>query len=388
MKIPKREEHKHDCTAFFSQTWNSRKEVTRLSTELLVKEDAGPLQVLKPDGTVASPELMPKISDDQLKELMRKMVYTRIWDQRAISLNRQGRLGFYAPVAGQEASMVASQSALQKEDFILPSYRDIPQMVWHGLPLYQAFLYSRGHLQGGRIPEGVNVLMPQIIIAAQIIQCAGVAMGFKLKKQKNIAITYIGDGGTSQGDFYEGINYAGAFKLPAVFVVQNNRYAISVPVEKQTAAKKLAYKALAVGIPGIQVDGMDALAVYKAVSDAAERARNGEGPTLIENLTYRFGPHTMAGDDPTRYRTTEETGEWEHKDPLIRLRKFLTGKGLWSEEEENKTIDQAKLDTADAIKKADEITKMTIPDLIDHMYENTPNHLLEQRSYFEKREGK
>jgi pyruvate dehydrogenase E1 component alpha subunit len=388
MKIPKREEPKHDCAAIFNQTWNSRKEVTRLNTELLVKEDAGPLQVLKPDGTVASPELMPKISDDQLKELMRKMVYTRIWDQRAISLNRQGRLGFYAPVAGQEASMVASQSALQKEDFILPSYRDIPQMVWHGLPLYQAFLYSRGHLQGGRIPEGVNVLMPQIIIAAQIIQCAGVAMGFKLKKQKNIAITYIGDGGTSQGDFYEGINYAGAYKLPAVFVVQNNRYAISVPVEKQTAAKKLAYKALAVGIPGIQVDGMDALAVYKAVSDAAERARNGEGPTLIENLTYRFGPHTMAGDDPTRYRTTEETGEWEHKDPLIRLRKFLTGKGLWSEEEENKTIDQAKLDIADAIKKADEITKMTIPDLIDHMFENTPNHLLEQRSYFEKREGK
>jgi pyruvate dehydrogenase E1 component alpha subunit len=388
MKILKREEHKHDCAAIFNQTWNSRKEVTRLNTELLVKEDAGPLQVLKPDGTVTSPELMPKISDDQLKELMRKMVYTRIWDQRAISLNRQGRLGFYAPVAGQEASMVASQSALQKEDFILPSYRDIPQMVWHGLPLYQAFLYSRGHLQGGRIPEGVNVLMPQIIIAAQIIQCAGVAMGFKLKKQKNIAITYIGDGGTSQGDFYEGINYAGAYKLPAVFVVQNNRYAISVPVEKQTAAKKLAYKALAVGIPGIQVDGMDALAVYKAVSDAAERARNGEGPTLIENLTYRFGPHTMAGDDPTRYRTTEETGEWEHKDPLIRLRKFLTGKGLWSEEEENKTIDKAKLDIADAIKKADEITKMTIPDLIDHMFENTPNHLLEQRSYFEKREGK
>jgi pyruvate dehydrogenase E1 component alpha subunit len=366
----------------------SYEEVTQLYTELLVKEEAGPLQILKPDGTIASPELMPNLSNDQLKDLMRKLVYTRIWDQRAISLNRQGRLGFYAPVAGQEASMVASQSALQKEDFILPSYRDIPQMVWHGLPLYQAFLYSRGHLQGGRIPEGVNVLMPQIIIAAQIIQCAGVAMGFKLKKQKNIAITYIGDGGTSQGDFYEGINYAGAYKLPAVFVVQNNRYAISVPVEKQTAAKKLAYKSLAVGIPGIQVDGMDALAVYKVVSEAAERARNGEGPTLIENLTYRYGPHTMAGDDPTRYRTKEETGDWEQKDPLIRMRKFLIGKGLWSEEEENKTIEKAKQDIADAIKKADEIEKMKITDLIDHMFETPPNHLLEQRSYFEKREGK
>jgi pyruvate dehydrogenase E1 component alpha subunit len=358
-----------------------------METEVLT-QDIPPLQVLNPDGSVVNETAMPNLSDDQLKELMRRMVYTRVWDQRAISLNRQGRLGFYAPVAGQEASMLGSQFALTKEDFILPSYRDIPQIVWHGLPLYQAFLYSRGHQHGGEIPAGVNVLMPQIIIGAQIVQCSGVAMSFKLKKQKNIAITYIGDGGTSQGDFYEGINYAGAFKLPAIFVVQNNRYAISVPVEKQTAARRLADKAAAAGIPGIQVDGMDVLAVYKAASEARERAVNGQGPSLIETLTYRYGPHTMAGDDPTRYRTSEETGEWESKDPLIRFRKFLEGKNLWSEDVEKQVIEQAKQDIADAIKKADETPKMTIPLLIESMFEELPPYLAEQKQQYAEKEGK
>ena len=240
---------------------------------------------------------------NNLQELMRRMVYTRILDQRSISLNRQGRLGFYAPTAGQEASQLASQFALEKEDYILPGYRDVPQIVWHGLPLSQAFLWSRGHFEGGQIPEGVNVAIPQIIIGAQYVQAAGVALGMKKRGAKSVAITYTGDGGTSQGDFYEGMNFAGAFKAPAIFVVQNNQFAISTPREKQTAAETLAQKAVAAGIPGIQVDGMDPLAVYAAVHDARERAVNGEGPTLIETLTYRYGPHTMAGDDPTRYRT-------------------------------------------------------------------------------------
>ena len=352
-------------------------------------EQVPTLSILAADGSVVNEEAMPKLSDEQLRELMRRMVFTRVWDQRAISLNRQGRLGFYAPVAGQEASMIGSQFALTKDDFILPSYRDIPQIVWHGLPLYQAFLYSRGHQHGGQIPQDVNVLMPQIIIGAQIIQTAGVAMGFKLRNKKNVAITYIGDGGTSQGDFYEGINYAGAYKSPAIFVVQNNRYAISVPIEKQTAAETLAQKAIAVGIPGIQVDGMDVLAVFKAVSDAVARGRNGEGPTLIETLTYRFGPHTMAGDDPTRYRTNEEESEWENKDPLIRFRKFLEKQGLWTAEDEDRVVDEAKEAVAKAIKQADETEKMTVPGLIDSMFETTPPHLEEQKAaYLAKKEGK
>ncbi|MEC1696995.1 pyruvate dehydrogenase (acetyl-transferring) E1 component subunit alpha [Schinkia azotoformans] len=345
-------------------------------------------QVLNEEGQIVNQEAMPALSDDQLKELMRRMVYTRVLDQRSISLNRQGRLGFYAPTAGQEASQLGSQFALEKEDWILPGYRDVPQLIWHGLPLHKAFLFSRGHYVGNQMPEGVNALPPQIIIAAQIIQATGVALGLKKRGKKAVAITYTGDGGSSQGDFYEGLNFAGAYNAPAIFVVQNNQFAISTPVEKQTAAKTIAQKAIAVGFPGIQVDGMDILAVYAAVKEARDRAINGEGPTLIETITYRYGPHTMAGDDPTRYRTEELTNEWEKKDPIVRFRKFLEGKGLWSKEEEEKVIEQAKEDIKAAIKKTDETPKQKVTDLIDIMYENLPNNLKEQREEYVRKESK
>ncbi|MEK5443297.1 MULTISPECIES: pyruvate dehydrogenase (acetyl-transferring) E1 component subunit alpha [unclassified Fredinandcohnia] len=353
-----------------------------------VAENFPMFQILNEEGEVVNKDAVPDLSDDQLKELMRRMVYTRILDQRSISLNRQGRLGFYAPTAGQEASQLASQFALEKEDFILPGYRDVPQIVWHGLPLYQAFLFSRGHFHGNQVPEGVNVISPQIIIGAQYIQCAGVALGMKKRGKKSIAITYTGDGGTSQGDFYEGINFAGAFKAPAVFIVQNNRFAISTPVEKQSAANTLAQKAVAAGIPGIQVDGMDPLAVYVAVKEARERAVNGEGPTLIETMTYRYGPHTMAGDDPTRYRTSELDNEWEKKDPLVRFRKYLEGKGIWNEELENQVIEEAKEDIKNAIKKADETPKQKVTDLISHMFEELPLNLEEQMEIYKAKESK
>ncbi|MFS0823774.1 pyruvate dehydrogenase (acetyl-transferring) E1 component subunit alpha [Bacillus sp. 1P02SD] len=353
-----------------------------------VAENFPMFQILNEEGEVVNKAAVPDLSDDQLKELMRRMVYTRILDQRSISLNRQGRLGFYAPTAGQEASQLASQYALEKEDFILPGYRDVPQIVWHGLPLYQAFLFSRGHFHGNQMPEGVNVISPQIIIGAQYIQCAGVALGMKKRGKKSVAITYTGDGGTSQGDFYEGINFAGAFKAPAIFVVQNNRFAISTPVEKQSAAHTLAQKAVAAGIPGIQVDGMDPLAVYVAVKEARERAVNGDGPTLIETMTYRYGPHTMAGDDPTRYRTSELDNEWEKKDPLVRFRKYLEGKGIWNEEIENQVIEEAKEDIKNAIKKADETPKQKVTDLISHMFEELPQNLEEQMEIYKAKESK
>ncbi|MBS4212009.1 MULTISPECIES: pyruvate dehydrogenase (acetyl-transferring) E1 component subunit alpha [Neobacillus] len=345
-------------------------------------------QILNEEGEVVNEGAMPELTDEQLQELMRRMVYTRILDQRSISLNRQGRLGFYAPTAGQEASQLASQFALEKEDFILPGYRDVPQLIWHGLPLYQAFLFSRGHFHGNQIPEGVNVLSPQIIIGAQYVQTAGVALGLKKNGTKAVAITYTGDGGASQGDFYEGINFAGAFKAPAIFIVQNNRFAISTPVEKQSAAKTIAQKAMAAGIPGIQVDGMDPLAVYAAVKDARDRAINGEGPTLIETLTYRYGPHTMAGDDPTRYRTADLDNEWEKKDPLVRFRKFLEKKGLWSEEKENEVIEQAKEDIKEAIKKADSAPKQKVTDLLSIMFEEMPVNLKEQNEIYQAKESK
>jgi pyruvate dehydrogenase E1 component alpha subunit len=373
-------------TLMVSKTQNAKLDAKK--TLEVVEEQFQTLQILNEVGEVVNEAAMPNLTDEQLQELMRRMVYTRILDQRSISLNRQGRLGFYAPTAGQEASQLASQFALEKEDFILPGYRDVPQIIWHGLPLYQAFLWSRGHFEGGQIPDGVNVAIPQIIIGAQYVQTAGVALGMKKRGQKNVAITYTGDGGTSQGDFYEGINFAGAYNAPAIFIIQNNRFAISTPVDKQSAAKTLAQKAVAAGIPGVVVDGMDPLAVYAAVHDARERAINGEGPTLIETLTYRYGPHTMAGDDPTRYRTADLDNEWEKKDPLVRFRKFLENKGLWSEDKENKVIEQAKEDIKEAIKKADAAPKQKVTDLMSIMYEEMPQNLKEQYEIYKEKESK
>ncbi|MEF2293382.1 pyruvate dehydrogenase (acetyl-transferring) E1 component subunit alpha [Virgibacillus dokdonensis] len=345
-------------------------------------------QILNEDGKIVNEEDVPDLSDEQLKELMRRMVYTRVLDQRSIALNRQGRLGFYAPTAGQEASQLGSQFALEQEDFLLPGYRDVPQLIWQGLPLYQAFLFSRGHFHGNQMPEGVHAVSPQIIIGAQYVQAAGVALGMKKRGKKNVAVTYTGDGGTSQGDFYEGINFAGAYKAPAIFFVQNNRFAISVPVEKQTNAKTLAQKAVAAGIEGIQVDGMDVLAVYAATKHARERAVNGEGPMLIETMTYRYGPHTMAGDDPTRYRTEDLDNEWEKKDPLVRFRKYLEAKNLWSEEDENKVIEEAKEEIKQAIKRADQHPKQKVTDLMANMYEELPYNLQEQMEEYKEKESK
>jgi pyruvate dehydrogenase E1 component alpha subunit len=349
-------------------------------------DEIKPLAILSPDGEIVNPEAAPNLSDDQLKELMRRMVFTRTWDQRAVALSRQGRLGFFAPVSGQEAAMVGSEFALDKEDWICPGYRDMPQLVWHGLPMYQAFLYSRGHQHGGQIPEGVNVLLPQIIIGAQIVQAPGVAMGLKRRGKPNVVIAYTGDGGSSQGDFYEGMNFAGAFKLPCIFFVQNNGYAISTPRSKQSMAETIAQKAVAAGIRGVLVDGMDVLAVYQAVTEARKHALEGM-PTLIEAITYRFGPHSMSGDDPSKYRTKEESGEWELRDPLVRFRKYLGAKGLWSEEEENKVIEEAKEHVNAQIKKAEETAKMTVPGLIDTMFETTPPHLEAQKAWFSGKGG-
>lgn len=346
-------------------------------------------QILNEEGVVVNEAEMPALSDEELVELMSRMVYVRILDQRSISLNRQGRLGFYAPTAGQEASQLASQYALEKEDWILPGYRDVPQIVMHGLPLWKAFLFSRGHFVGNQIPEGVNVLPPQIIIGAQYIQAAGVALGLQKRGAKAVAVTYTGDGGSSQGDFYEGITFAGASKSPAIFFIQNNQFAISTPREVQSVGKTLAQKGIAAGIPSVLVDGMDPLAVYKVTKDARDRAVAGEGPTLIETMTYRYGPHTMAGDDPTRYRTSDLDNEWASKDPVVRFRKFLEAKGLWTQEKEEAVIERAKEEIKEAIKKADQAPKQQVTELIKNMHRgDLPYNLQEQLAIYEEKESK
>lgn len=330
------------------------------------------LSILDETGQIVNKDLLPDLSDDELKELFKQMVWSRVLNERSTKLNRQGRLGFFAPTSGEEASQIGSNFAMTKDDFILPAYRDVPQLVQHGLPLYQAFLWSRGHVDGNKYPEAMQALPPQIIIGAQYVQTAGVALGIKKNNKKTVAYTYTGDGGTSQGDFYEGINFAGAFKSPALFFVQNNGYAISVPRAKQTAAPTLSQKAVAVGIPGIQVDGMDALAVYAATKAAREWAVAGNGPVLIETLTYRYGPHTLSGDDPKRYRTSAEVDDWQRKDPLIRMRKYLTDKGIWSTDQEKAWEEEVNKQIDEAIKKTESIAPQKVSDFLKNTFIDTP----------------
>ena len=353
-----------------------------------VNADFPTYQVLDKDGNVVNPDLMPELSDDELVELMTQMVWSRVLHQRSTALNRQGRLGFYAPTAGQEASQLASHFAFEKEDVLLPGYRDVPQLVQHGLPLAEAFLWSRGHVAGNLYPEDLKALPPQIIIGAQYVQAAGVALGLKKRNKKNVFFTYTGDGGSSQGDFYEAINIAGAYKANAVFYIQNNGFAISTPRDKQSSAMTLAQKAVAAGIPGIQVDGMDPLAVYAVSKLARDWSVAGNGPVLIETLTYRYGPHTLSGDDPTRYRSKEMDSEWEAKDPLIRFRNFLTAKGLWSEEKEEAVIEQAKEDIKNAIAEADRVPKQKVSEFLKNMFEVQPQLIKEQIEIYEAKESK
>lgn len=343
-----------------------------------VKDEFPMYQILNEEGEIVSPDLMPELTDEQLVELMEKMVWERTLDQRSTALNRQGRLGFYAPTAGQEASQMGTYYAIERDDYLLPGYRDVPQLIQHGLPLRDAFLWSRGHVEGNKYPKDFNAMPPQIIIGAQYVQAAGVALGLQKRNKKNIVITYTGDGGTSQGDFYEGMNFAGRYNSPAIFVVQNNGYAISTPRAKQTAAKTLAQKAIAAGVASVQVDGMDPLAVYQVTKAAREYVLNGNGPVMIETITFRFGPHTLSGDDPKIYRTSEEENQWLAKDPLIRMRKFLTNKGLWSEEKEQEIIEKTKEEISQAIKEADKASKQSVAEFIDNMFEDIPQNLKEQ----------
>src|SRR5699024_6318531 len=347
------------------------------------------VQILDKDGKVVNENLMPELSDEELVELMERMVFSRVLHDRSMALSRQGRLGFYAPTAGQEASQIASHYALEKQDWIYPGYRDIPQLIMHGLPIYKAFLWSRGHVEGNHYDEDLHVIPPQIIIGAQYIQAMGNAVGQKLAgKENEVTITYTGDGGSSQGDVYEGMNFAGRYKAPIIFVIQNNGYAISTPREKQTAAETLAQKGIAAGIPSVQVDGMDPLAVYTVTKAARDWAVAGNGPVLIETITNRFGPHSTSGDDPTRYRSQESFDYWEQRDPLTRFRNYLTEKELWTEEREEELIEKVKEEVQAAAKEADQVDKMTVKDSLTWMFSNPGQNIQEQIEKYEAKESK
>ena len=273
-------------------------------------EDYNPLEdkhynILDSNGQVITEENIPSFSEGELLYLYRTMLFSRIIDEKTLSYQRQGRMLTYAPNIGQEATQVGSAYAMEKNDWLVPSFRELGAWLVKGVPLKNIFLYWYGNEWGSYMPEGVKVLPVSVPIASQLQHATGIGMANNIKGEKNVVVAYVGDGGTSQGDFHEALNFAAVFKAPVVFIIQNNQYAISVPRKKQTASKTLAQKAIGYGMPGILVDGNDIFAVYSATKEAVKQARKGEGPTLIEAFTYRLGAHTTS-DDPTKYREDEE----------------------------------------------------------------------------------
>jgi pyruvate dehydrogenase E1 component alpha subunit len=353
-------------------------------TKIDVPHQVDYLSILDETGKIDQ-ELEPEISDEMLRKLYRAMVFGRRFDQRMLNLQRQGRIGTFPPITGQEATQLGAIAHLRKSDWFVPSFREMAAEVWRGRDPETFLLYYAGYNEGVRIAEDQNDLPISVPVGSQTLHAVGLAWAIKYRKQDDVAMVFFGDGATSEGDFHEAMNFAGVFELPVVFVCQNNHWAISVPLSRQTRSKTIAQKALAYGFPGIQVDGNDILAVYGAAAEAVKRARSGQGATLIECVTYRMMMHTTA-DDPKRYRSDDEVEGWKSKDPMVRFEKYLQGKGLL-DNEGIEAVEKAVLEEVQqAVDKAEEQMKaLGDPlDMFDHAYAQMPPGVKAQRDWLAK----
>ena len=337
------------------------------------------LRILNPDGTLA-PGAAPSMDEEFLLEALRWMLLSRMFDERATAMQRQGRWGVYSPVTGQEASVVGSMLPLEPErDWLVPQYRELVAYVHHGYPLERITANYLGKGAAGRIPDEVNLLPTQVALAAQLQHATGLAWGLKLQKSPGIVMTYIGDGGSSEGDFHEALNLAGVVKAPIVFFMQNNQWAISTPRRLQSAAPSFSLRAAGYGFPGVEVDGNDVLAVYAAAVEAVARARAGEGPTLIEAITYRMSFHNTT-DDPSRYRESSEYEEARRHDPIARVMAYLSALGMWDERREQEMRNSARAEIDEAVQQALSFPAVRPESVFDNVYERPPDRLLRQRA--------
>ncbi|MBI4608862.1 MAG: pyruvate dehydrogenase (acetyl-transferring) E1 component subunit alpha [Candidatus Rokubacteria bacterium] len=335
------------------------------------------ISVLDADGRVDK-GLEPAIPPEDLRRLYRTMLHARKADERLLILQRQGRIGTALSGRGQEAAALGAVYALRPTDWLVPVFRQLPAFLWRGWALENLILYLAGYLEGMRLPEGCHDLALCVPVASQIPHAVGLAYAARYKGEDSVVLVFLGDGATSHGDFHEAMNFAGVFQVPVVFCCENNQWAISVPVAKQTRAKTLARKAGAYGMPGVQVDGNDLLAVYVGTREAVERARAGKGPTFIECLTYRLGPHSTA-DDPTKYRSEEEVKAWEAKEPLLRFRRYLEGKGLLGEAGHAALEAEVEAEIREAVERAEARMDGELLDVFTHVYAQLPAELNEQK---------
>jgi pyruvate dehydrogenase E1 component alpha subunit len=334
----------------------------------------------------------PPPEKELLLRMYREMKRIRLLDERMVMLQRQGRVGFYGACTGQEAAVVATGLAAAPEDWIFPALRENAVMLVRGFPLvsYIAQVYgsSVDTLKGRQMPahissRSVNQVSWSSCIATQLPHAVGAAWAAKLKGDKVVTLGFMGDGATSEADFHAALNFAGVYKLPTVFVCQNNQWAISVPLSKQTASQTIAVKSRAYGIPGIRVDGNDVLATHHVLSDAIARARLGEGPTFVELLTYRVAPHSTS-DDPTRYRSNAEVEVWLRRDPLDRLTRYLRAEKLLSEgDEQNIELETAR-EIREAIDEVEAAGPPALASLFEDVYAEQPWHLAEQCESLQK----
>jgi pyruvate dehydrogenase E1 component alpha subunit len=338
--------------------------------------------ILKPDGTIAQ-GAQPGMDEEFLLEALRLMLLSRTYDEKVIGLQRQGRFGVYSPGLGQEASIVGSAMALDpSRDWMVPQYRELMAVVHHGYPLELiTATYMGKTTPETRIPEGVNVLPTQVALAAQLPHATGLAWGLKLQGKDSVVMAYIGEGGSSEGDFHEAMNLAGVQRAPIVFFMQNNQWAISTPRRLQSAAPSFSLRAAGYGFPGFEVDGNDVLAVYDAAVEAVERARAGEGPTLVEAVTYRMGFHNTT-DNPSRYQDPAEFEEAKQRDPIERVVKYLTSLGLWSEERQRAFTDDVAAEVDRAVEAAQRMEGVRPDMLFDNVYARPPRRIERQRSQF------
>jgi pyruvate dehydrogenase E1 component alpha subunit len=348
-----------------------RKIIYKAEVEFLqILDESGQLDVELAEGT---------LSDGEVKSLYQKMVICRAFDEAAFRLQRSGRMGTYPQNKGQEATSLAAAKALRKGvDYIVPFYRDNAALFLHGLPMHYVLLHWMGDERGNAIPADLSMSSVCVAIGTQTLHAVGIAWAYKLRKEDRAVLCFLGDGATSTGDFHEAMNLAAVQKVPCVFCCVNNQWAISTPRSQQTASETFAQKALAYGMPTIQVDGNDVFAVYKAHRDALARARAGDGPSFIEALTYRLGDHTTA-DDARRYRRPEDLTAAMVRDPLVRTRKYLERKGLWNDQEEAHAQEHASKVVHDMVKVALEIEKPAVADLFDYTFAEIPEELIRQK---------
>ncbi len=334
---------------------------------------------LSPKGEILQPLPRFAADADQLRELYRAVVLTRSFDLKAVALQRTGRLGTYAVSLGQEAVAVGVASAMQHEDVLLPSYRDNGALLWRGVKMEEILLYWGGDERGNYSSGPVHDFPFCIPVGSQAPHAAGVAYAFKLRREPRVAVCLIGDGATSKGDVWEAMNFAGVHRLPLVIVINNNQWAISVPLRLQTGSETLAQKAIAAGFEGEQVDGNDVIAVRASVEAALENARGGGGPRLIEAVTYRLGDHTTA-DDAARYRPAEEVQAHWREEPIVRLRTYLAAIGAWDKSREEALAAQCQREVEAAVERYLAIPPRKPETMFDHLYRELPAAYAGQRA--------